>query len=231
MNPEVGIHTNRISKALTLIYALMLALTAITFGIAVPITCRGFYYRHIETLHLTDRTPWSHAQIKAAFDDMMNYIWRDAPFATGELKWSQEGMEHFADCKDLFWMDINVLAVCVAGLLFLFLITTQLRVKPYRLFGFGAFFWAGAVVFALFSIIFILGAIDFSKAFVIFHRLFFPGKSNWVFDPATDEIIQILPEAYFMDCAVLAISLMVALCIIFMILGRRKTNVLHHNKS
>ena len=45
-------------------------------------------------------------------------------------------------------------------------------------------------------------AIDFNKAFVLFHKLFF-SNDDWLFDPATDEVITILPEEFFMQCAVL----------------------------
>ena len=222
MSPEIGIHTTRISKTLALVYAFFLALTAITLGIAAPITGRWFYNLHIDALRLTELTPWTREQIQRAYNDMMNFIWWDAPFGTGNLKWSQAGMEHFADCKKLFWLNIDVLVVSVAALLFIYLIATQMRVKPYRFLGFGAIFWAGVSVFAGFCIVFLLGAIDFDKAFVVFHRLFFPGKTNWIFDPSTDEIIRILPEKYFMDCAILAISVIAAVCIAYMIIGKRK---------
>ena len=48
-----------------------------------------------------------------------------------------------------------------------------------------------------------LVALDFNSAFLVFHALFFAGKDNWLFDPATDEIIDALPEEFFMNCAIL----------------------------
>jgi len=59
-----------------------------------------------------------------------------------------------------------------------------------------------------------LVALDFDRAFEIFHKLFFPGKDNWLFDPLKDEIINILPEEYFRNCAIAIGALVLILCIV-----------------
>jgi integral membrane protein (TIGR01906 family) len=68
------------------------------------------------------------------------------------------------------------------------------------------------VLAASFLIIAGLAAMDFDRAFVTFHHLFFPGKSNWIFDPRVDEIINVLPEVFFMNCAILIVVIMFVLC-------------------
>ena len=35
------------------------------------------------------------------------------------------------------------------------------------------------------------------------HQIFFPGKSNWLFDWRTDPIILALPQEFFRNCAIL----------------------------
>ena len=65
-------------------------------------------------------------------------------------------------------------------------------------------------------------AIDFDKAFVTFHHIFFPGKTNWIFDYRTDEIIMILPEEFFRNCAILIVAVMLVLCAFFIITENRK---------
>ena len=49
----------------------------------------------------------------------------------------------------------------------------------------------------------VLAALDFDRAFVVFHSLFFPGKTNWVFDWYHDPIIRVLPQEFFRNCAIL----------------------------
>ena len=48
-----------------------------------------------------------------------------------------------------------------------------------------------------------LAALDFDRAFVVFHSIFFPGKTNWLFDWHADQIIRVLPQAFFRNCAIL----------------------------
>ena len=51
----------------------------------------------------------------------------------------------------------------------------------------------------------------------MFHALFFPGKDNWLFNPYTDEIINILPQEFFMNCAILILAILILGCIILMV--------------
>ena len=57
-----------------------------------------------------------------------------------------------------------------------------------------------------------LAALDFDRAFVIFHRVFFPGKENWIFDWQTDPIILFLPQDFFRNCAILILLLLLVWC-------------------
>jgi integral membrane protein (TIGR01906 family) len=47
----------------------------------------------------------------------------------------------------------------------------------------------------------ILIALNWEQAFITFHHIFFR-NDYWLFDPATDPIIVILPDAFFLHCAV-----------------------------
>ena len=82
----------------------------------------------------------------------------------------------------------------------------------------------------MFTIILIASFIvDFDKVFDIFHNIFFLGKENWLLNPKTDEIIRILPQKYFMDCAILVILLIFIITITLIIREiyiSKKTNTL-----
>ena len=51
-------------------------------------------------------------------------------------------------------------------------------------------------------------AVNFSRAFVIFHELFFD-NDYWIFDPATDPIILALPEEFFFHCALVILAVLI----------------------
>ena len=64
----------------------------------------------------------------------------------------------------------------------------------------------------MFAVLGGLAATDFNRAFVLFHSLFFPGKTNWIFDGRTDPVIWLLPEQFFASCALLILVLLLVWC-------------------
>ena len=192
--------TNRI---LSLIFALALVLFLITAAISLPIYCRWFYYAHIEPMGLPEYTGYSAAQIREAYDQVLDYLTAGKPFGTGAFPHSAEGAAHFADCKVLFDLNRNVLFLSGGVLLILLALRKLGKTGPYRLGSGSAAFWAAVFAVVLPLILGGLAALNFDRAFVVFHTVFFPGKSNWIFDWRTDSIILALPQDFFMHCAML----------------------------
>ncbi len=202
------------SKTLAALMSLAIALALLTGAIAAPILCRPFYYAHIGPLGLEERTGLTRDEIKTAYDEMLDYCLGGEEFSTGVLKWSDSGKSHFTDVRFLFRLDLDVL-ICALGLLgamFIVSHSPRRRQRPAPLLGRGPAFWAGAGLGAVFLVIGALAALDFDRAFVAFHALFFPGKDNWLFDPYQDQIINILPQEFFRNCAVLILAILVAGC-------------------
>ena len=192
-------------------------------SIAVPILLRPFYYIHVLLLDLPSRTGWTQAEIFGAYNEMMNYCLFGTPFGTGVLRWSQSGMLHFADCAKLFRLDFCILFLS-ALLLVLGCILMRRGIRPVRPLGRGFCFWSGVLVTILFAAVGLLAALDFNRAFTVFHLLFFPGKTNWQFDPAADQIILILPQVYFRNCAILILLLILGSCALLIIHDLKKKN-------
>ncbi len=200
------------SKLLTLLLAVSTAAVLLTAAIAVPILCRPFYYAHIGPLRLEETTGHTRVEIRDAYNEMLDYCLGGEEFSTGVLRWSESGKAHFTDVRVLFLLDLKVLAAAGAVLLLTLAAARLARLRPARLLGRGPAFWGGAGLGGLFLILGALAALDFDRAFVVFHALFFPGKSNWLFDPRTDEIINILPEVFFRNCAILILTLLILGC-------------------
>ena len=189
--------TEFVRKLLSVLTSLLLALLLVSGAIAVPILWRGWYYAQINSLALPARTGWSPQVIREAFDQVMDYLVGDAPFATGSLRWSESGRAHFADCRVLFRLDFLVLGLSAAALALVLLPVLTGRVRLYRFGSRGPCFWA---LMGLLAAVVLLGGwalLDFNSFFTAFHVLCFPGKTNWIFDWRTDEIILILPEAFW----------------------------------
>lgn len=213
----------RQSKLLAAALCVCTALFLLTASVAVPIVLRPFYYAHIGPLELEEYTGLTRAQITEAYDCMMDFcVGKTETFSTGALPWSQAGRDHFADVRSLFLLDLS--AAAVTGLLLLgwALIRQRSNVQPYRFMKRGFAFWAAVGLGVLFLLVGGLACLDFSRAFVVFHTLFFPGKDNWLFDPRTDPIIYLLPQEFFRNCAIAIFLLLTSACVFLILWDLRK---------
>lgn len=190
---------------LTSLFVAALVIMIMTFSIGLPIYCRFFYYIQIKTLGMEEATGWSYETIKEAYDDVLNYLTLPGfGFGTGELRWSESGISHFADCKALFNLNLFGFIGAAVVALAIGLLARFGKVTLARPFGMSCAFLAGVIALALPVIVVLLVLIvGFDNAFVAFHSVFFPGKSNWIFDPSEDEIIRVMPEEFFMNCAII----------------------------
>lgn len=191
-------------KLLAVAQAIVIALVILAGAIALPILCRFFFYLHIEPYGLTEAMGLTAAEIKTAYNEMMDYcMGLSGSFSAGVLPFSAEGAAHFADVRKLFILDLAVLAGAVLALIPLLVLG---RKKALRLGEHTPGFWASVGLGVSFLVVGGLAALDFERAFVIFHQLFFPGKDNWIFDYRTDPIITMLPDEFFRNCAILILA-------------------------
>ncbi|HEM6535546.1 TPA: TIGR01906 family membrane protein [Streptococcus suis] len=139
------------------------------------------------------------ADISYNFNILMNYLTN--PFASvldmPNFSSSADGLKHFADVKHLFHL--------TQGIFILTLPAFVLFVKNILPKGYGdlvkkVIFWTMLTP----MIIGLLGVlVGFDQFFVLFHTVLFPGDSTWLFDPAKDPVIYILPQEFFLHCFVL----------------------------
>lgn len=192
------------NNILSVIFAVALVILIITFSIGLPIYQRWFYYIHVDTLDMPEKSGFTRDEIIEAYDEVLDFLTVPGnEFGTGKLLHSEEGKGHFEDCKVLFDLNKNALVLSFITVVLLSFLDKIGIISLARPFGFRLGFWSSVTTLSLFGIIGALCAVDFSNAFTIFHQIFFPGKSNWRFDPYTDEIIRVMPEKFFMDCAIL----------------------------
>ena len=189
-------------RSLSLLCILCVAVLMLTVSIGLPIYIRPFYYAHIGAYELDQLSGYPESQIREAYDQVLDYLTLPGKeFGTGVLPYSPEGKAHFEDCKALF--DLNAGLHLTSLLVLALLFVMRKGWGPYRLGRHSAPYWAAILAVTLPLVIGALAALDFDRAFVIFHSIFFPGKINWVFDWYADQIIRVLPQAFFMNCAIL----------------------------
>ena len=213
------------------IISILVIVVSPVFFIAVAafFTCtfRPFYYMLIGPLKIEETSGYSREVIVEAFDDVMNFIWRGAEFKTGQLNWTEEEKAHFQDCIPLFHLQL-ILTVVLGFLLILYAILVKFKViKHKKVLGISPIAYGGAAAIIFLAAVGLFAAIDFNKLFEVFHHIAFPGKENWMFDYQTEEIINILPESFFLACLILIVSIVVLLSagsIVFGLITRTKKN-------
>lgn len=208
------------NKILTALFGIALAILILTASIGLPIYVRPFYYIQIGALNLVERTGYSYEVIKEAYDEVLDFCtipWCE--FGTGELLWSEEGASHFADCKGLFLLNGAALLISLAVVITLFVLHKKGIIELGRPLGFDVSFFSGLGLLSVFTILVLLVSLDFNSAFVIFHSLFFPGKDNWLFNPFTDQIINVMPTEFFMNCAILIASSIIICSLLLVAFG------------
>ena len=210
------------ARLLSIFRSVCTALCVLTGSIAVPLLVRPFYYLHIGALRLEKASGLTAVQIRQAYGQMMDYCLglRDT-FAAGVLPFSAEGASHFADVRTLFVLDLAVLLISAAALILLDLYCRYKAVELHRFRGHGPEFWGCVGLGVTFAVIGALAAVDFDRFFTLFHALFFPGKDNWLFDPRLDPVIEILPQAFFRNCAILILALLLTACAVLILRDKR----------
>lgn len=134
---------------------------------------------------------------------------------------------HMGEVRELFIGGLNMrFGACVAAVLcVLFLVITRADIKKVV----PRSYWiALGVTGAAVILIGIAAVVDFNAVFVQFHHIFFD-NDLWIFDPAEDYMIRMLPEGLFYDMvmrigAIFVVSLVVLLVLSFIpkIADRRK---------
>ena len=189
-----------------------IALAVLTGSILPVLLVRGFYTVQIGPLGICEASGLTGQQAAGRRPD----------FAAGVLPFSAEGASHFADVRGLFLLAVWVF-VAAAGLLLTGAVVCRLRRQRLpRLGGRTPGFWAACGLGGLFLLIALLAALNFDGAFTVFHSIFFPGKDNWLFDPVTDPVILILPEAFFRNCAIAIVTVLLTVCIMLVVTGRKR---------
>ncbi|GAX46451.1 TIGR01906 family membrane protein [Pseudolactococcus reticulitermitis] len=170
---------------LTMIWSIAVS-ASLTILAAIPL-----FHSLITIFKLPELTYLSPKTISYNFNRLMSYLLNpmvknlDMP----DFKSSQAGLKHFADVKLLFLLALLVTVVLLVPAI------NFIKKKRYSQ------FYQGIKICLLIPILLAVVALfgGFESIFISFHQIFFR-DSTWLFDPATDPIINILPETYFMLC-------------------------------
>lgn len=178
---------------------LSVVLTLFIIGVSVvgTLAFRPLYYADMENLNIAEESGYSKEQIRENYDVLIAYnmAWEDGELSFPSLPMSETGKIHFEEVKEIF--DIFKYLAVFGGVLGLVGIVFMARQKEYRYLKMTAI-----VSGALPVVLALLVAAFWDQVFVIFHKLFF-NNDYWIFNPSTDPVITILPDEFFLHCALM----------------------------
>ena len=202
-------------KALSILLSLILTLTLISLTVVLTLACKPLYYLDIHALHIPETTGYTISEIKANYDAVIDYSlsFGNAPLEFPTFPMSEGGRIHFEEVKNIFnlfkYMAIFGTLTGAAGIL------RQRRKQSY-----GYLKLTAILTVALPAVIGATVALNWDWTFAAFHELAF-NNDYWLFDPATDPVINILPDAYFLHCAVMILVLVILGSLICGLIYRR----------
>ena len=202
-------------KAWSILLSLILTLTLISLAVVLTLACKPLYYLDIHALHIPETTGCTISEIKANYDAVIDYSlsFGNAPLEFPTFPMSEGGRIHFEEVKNIFnlfkYIAIFGTLTGAAGIL------RQRRKQSY-----GYLKLTAILTVALPAVIGATVALNWDWTFAAFHELAF-NNDYWLFDPATDPIINILPDAYFLHCAVMILVLVILGSLICGLIYRR----------
>ncbi|MFQ6365390.1 TIGR01906 family membrane protein [Lactococcus lactis] len=189
----------------SILWIIALSVT-LTIFLAIPL-----FFGEIFWYQLTDLVQMTAGKIGHNFLILMNYLINplEKKLSMPDFPSSASGLHHFAEVKNLFML-VFFLTIILIPFIIRFMkenlslvFHNALRVVMLFPLAIGVIAWL----------------IGFDQFFVAFHEVLFRDNS-WLFDPATDPIISVLPEQFFMH------SFLIFLLIyelIFFVIYRRGT--------
>ena len=186
-----------------LLTAFALTFCIISISVIITLNFSPLYYFDIDYFNLVEKTGYSEEIIRENYNtliDYNNFFYKDA-LEFPSLPMSEQGRIHFIEVKNIF-------------------VFIQMILFPVSLIGSIAGIWSlkkqkpaylaltSVLSLALPAFLGLLIALNWDRFFIIFHEIFF-NNDYWIFDYYTDPVIRILPDGFFMHCAIMILLLIV----------------------
>ena len=194
------------AAAFTVMFCVIIAMLITSFQIAIyGDPDYKFYQKEYEKYQVTESLYMDMEDVMEVTSYMMDYLIGKEEVLSIETEvegrtqdfFNEQDRLHMEDVKNLFLggLKLRTVMLLLAAVLVLFLILTKADLKKMLT---GAYFAALGVFAILIAGLLVSFAVDFTASFTVFHEIFFT-NDLWMFDPAEDYMIRMLPEGFFYD--------------------------------
>ena len=140
----------------------------------------------VDMMHYLNGTKDTLTDVKATIKDVP-----DTPF------FNEREVKHMKDVRNLFVGASRIRSILIAVII-LCIISEKLLKGKISSFISNVFVYGTLISLAVAGVLIFIVSGDFEKYFILFHRIFFT-NDLWMLDPTTDNLINIVPEGFFVD--------------------------------
>lgn len=189
------------NKVTNSVFCVFLSLFIIGVSILLTVSFKELYYFDINHLDIAINNNLSVNEVKQNYDYMIDYNLGkiSGNFNLPTIKSSLEGKIHFQEVKDIVQ---NVLKMLLVSFV-ISLVGIYISIKNKNI---NFLNTTSKLVLILPIVVLIPIAINFDKAFILFHEIMFD-NDYWIFDPEKDPIINLLPQEFFFHASLMIIGL------------------------
>lgn len=196
-------------------YGFVIVLGCLALAIFLTVNSVWLFDINIHPLNLASATGLTAAQMHHDYVRIIGYL---------QLPWipslkldyffsSTKGLQHFHDVKNLVLFNnaVGIVLVPLGGYLLHQLnkkSLTWLLITPIK------------VIITASLVIIALMFVNFEQVFIAFHEVLFRNQ-DWIFDPNTDPVINMLPDTFFLECFLLFFVLFFGAMAAIYWMGRR----------
>lgn len=180
------------NKGLNILFSIFFSLLIIGAAVRITVGFRDLYYYDIDKLKITEMSGMSKQDIKLNYDYLIDYNLNKKvdSFKLPTLPSSEFGIIHFEEVREIIQNVIKLFYICIVVCLF----GTILSVKKKNI---DILKITSISLIVIPIVVSIPILVDFERSFVVFHELLF-SNDYWIFDPALDPVIMMLPEQFFL---------------------------------
>ena len=211
-----------LNSVLKILMGIFTAISIIAISTIIALNLRFIYKFIIDKYDLVNITGVSGENLMNDYSGLINYL--QNPFIE-QLRFKNFAMSpygeiHFYEVKRIF---ISLIIIALIFIIGNFIYVIACKIKGYKYFGrriIGNLNSGSNILIMFFIILVAVYIIDFSRAFIIFHKIFFK-NDYWVFDENMDPIINALPEDLFMIYGAIILGIIIISAITIKVINKK----------
>ena len=187
----------KLNPVILTILVISVSLLALIVAIEENTYNQDYYLESFRDNNIEEITGKNNEELKSISKNIINYLKGIGDESLLTEYFNDKEVTHMKDVYDLYELARTI--KFISAILTILIVLYYLSQTASKIMG----KWLGLGLFVnhvLIIVVSILVIVDFQKYFTIFHEMFF-SNDLWILDPKADLLIQMLPEAFFINIA------------------------------